>query len=154
MGWIRTVYLYLFALIGLVLITIGSVRLVDLGLRAYVLTEADAEARLRWSPEPPLRLAPQEVQELAADTTLTPATRRALEQWAEDYERQRAEREAVDPIRSQRQRQAAGAIALLLVGVPLYFYHWRTIRRERGGEPRDHAPGPPEPDAGAPSATG
>ena len=24
------------------------------------------------------------------------------------------------------------AIALLLVGLPVYLYHWRTIRRERG----------------------
>ena len=38
---IRKIYLYLFALIGLVLITIGCVRLVGLGLKTYIFTKAD-----------------------------------------------------------------------------------------------------------------
>lgn len=38
---IRKIYLYLFALIGLVLITIGSVQLINLGLKVYVFTKAD-----------------------------------------------------------------------------------------------------------------
>ena len=131
MTWIRWVYLYLFALVGLVLITIGSVQLVGLGLRSYVFTEADAEMRLRHMPDPPMRVSPDRLERLQADSTLDPATREALRMWAADYERMRAESETIDPIRSRRQRDAAGAIALLLVGLPLYLYHWRTIRRER-----------------------
>jgi len=38
---IRKIYLYLFTLVGLALITVGSVRLVELGLKTYVLTKAD-----------------------------------------------------------------------------------------------------------------
>ena len=33
---IRTIYLYLFALLGLALLTIGGVRFVDMGLKAFV----------------------------------------------------------------------------------------------------------------------
>ena len=40
---IRTIYLYLFALLGLVLLTIGSIRFVDMALRAFVFTKADQE---------------------------------------------------------------------------------------------------------------
>ena len=138
MGWIRSVYLYLFALLGLVLVTIGSVQLVGLGLRSWVLTAADAEVRLRAMPEPPLRLAPRELEILQADSTLDPQVRAALRSWAEDYERIRAEREQLDPVEARRQREAAEALALLLVGIPLYLYHWRTIRRERGGQFADH----------------
>jgi hypothetical protein len=138
MSWIRTVYLYLFALLGLVLITVGSVQLVGLGLRTWVLTDADAEARVRHSIEPPLRPGPERIENLAEDTTLDEETRRALRSWAEDYHRMREQRAAIDPVRSRRQREAAGALALLLVGVPLYLYHWRTIHRERGDGP---APG-------------
>ncbi len=131
MSWIRWVYLYLFALLGLVLITIGSVQLVGLGLRAFVLTEADAEMRMHYVPEPPLRMAPERLERLENDTTLDPATIRALRQWADDYERMEEVRATIDPVKSRRQRDAAGAIALLLVGLPLYFYHWRIISRER-----------------------
>ena len=135
MHWIRVVYLYLFALVGLVLMTVGGVQLVSLGLRTYVLTEADAEMRMHYYPEPAMRMAPDRATAMAADTTLTPQEREALRQWAADYERQRAIRESIDPVRSRRQRDLARAIALLLVGLPLFAYHWRTIRHERAGFP-------------------
>lgn len=131
MSWIRWVYLYLFALLGLILITIGSVQLVGLGLRTFVLTEADAEMRIHYAPEPPMRMSPERMERLDNDTTLDPATIRALRLWAEDYERMAEQRATIDPVKSRRQRDAAGAIALLLVGLPLYFYHWQLIRRER-----------------------
>lgn len=140
MSWIRPIYLYLFALLGLILITIGSVQLVGLGLRSYVLTEADAEARMRYMHEPPMAMAPDRAERLQSDTTLDEATRRALQRWAQDYERLQERRDSIDPVRSQRQREAAGAIALLLVGLPLYLYHWRTIRRERREDPTTPAP--------------
>jgi len=30
----------------------------------------------------------------------------------------------------QRQREASNAIAMIAVGVPLYWYHWHTITKE------------------------
>ena len=41
MTLIRKIYLYLFSLIGLVLVVIGCVQLVNLGLKAYIFTAAD-----------------------------------------------------------------------------------------------------------------
>ena len=41
MSLIRKIYLYLFSLIGLVLVVIGCVELVNLGLKAYIFTAAD-----------------------------------------------------------------------------------------------------------------
>lgn len=133
MNWVRVVYLYLFALVGLVLLTIGGVQLTSLGLRAWVLTEADAEMRVYHMPEPPVRFTAERADRLAADTTLDAETREALRQWAADYQRQRERQEAVDPVRSRRQRDAARALAFILVGLPLFGYHWRTIRKERAG---------------------
>ena len=133
MHWIRVVYLYLFALVGLVLLTIGGVQLVSLGLRTFVLTEADAEMRMHYMPDPPMRFAPDRVTAAAGDTTFSPQEREAFRQWAADYERQRRMREAIDPVRSRRQRDAARALAFLIIGAPLFVYHWRTIRRERAG---------------------
>ena len=135
MNWIRVVYLYLFALVGLVLVTIGGVQLVSLGLRTFVLTEADAEMRMHYMPEPPMRFDPARATAVGEDSTvtLTPQEREALRHWADNYERQRQIRESIDPVKSRRQRDAARALAFLLVGFPLFGYHWRTIRRERAG---------------------
>ena len=38
--------------------------------------------------------------------------------------------------RSNRQREAAESIAFVLVGVPLYFYHWRVIKKDKQEEAR------------------
>ncbi|MFN7088314.1 MAG: hypothetical protein ACK4NX_00600, partial [Candidatus Paceibacteria bacterium] len=54
---IRKIYLYLFSLLGLVLIVIGTVKLVDLGLRMFVFK--GAEEVVIW-PEPPIRSVEKE----------------------------------------------------------------------------------------------
>ena len=51
--WVRTVYLYLFALVGLGLFTTGAVQLLDMGLRAAIFTQADSEERMRSVPPMP-----------------------------------------------------------------------------------------------------
>jgi len=40
---VRTIYLYLFTLVGLTLLTTGAVQLVGLGLRMYVFPMAEEE---------------------------------------------------------------------------------------------------------------
>ena len=107
---IRTAYLYLFSLVGLVLITVGMVRLVNLGLKVYIFTDADISYRY---PGPVPKLIPEE-----RDVVREEPTKEELEVY---YEKER---------RSRRQRDAAGAFAALIIGVPLYLYHWTLIRRE------------------------
>ena len=41
MSVIRKIYLYLFSAIGLIVVIIGSVQLVDLGLKTFVFKKAD-----------------------------------------------------------------------------------------------------------------
>jgi hypothetical protein len=113
---IRTIYLYLFSLVGLVLIVIGTVRLVDLGLKAWVFTKAD---QVIAYPEYP-RIAKPGAE---TEGELTPAEQEKYKQ--EQMEYQERERE------SRRQRTAANSIALLIVGVPLFGYHWRVIQRAK-----------------------
>jgi hypothetical protein len=35
--------------------------------------------------------------------------------------------------KSQREQTAASALAMIIVGVPLYLYHWRVIKRDKEG---------------------
>ncbi len=111
---IRRIYLYLFAFIGLVLITIGCVRLVGLGLKTYVFKEADI-----YYSYPMAKPAP--IQEAGTTTAREP-----LEEEIKAFEEKQR--------RSNRQREAAESIAFILVGVPLYFYHWRVIKKDKQEE--------------------
>ncbi len=52
-SWIRTAYLYLFALVGLALVVIGFVRLLDMGMKIFIFKEADKPESIRSSPPYP-----------------------------------------------------------------------------------------------------
>ena len=58
---IRTLYLYFFALVGLILATIGGVRFVDMALKAFIFTKAEERERL-ISTAPPM--VPVKIKEL------------------------------------------------------------------------------------------
>lgn len=110
---IRNIYLYLFSFIGLLIVVIGMVQVVDLALNVWVFPDADL---YDYGPRYPLELA-----EPGAE--LDEKEQAAYEAEMQAYSRAEQTR--------SRQRQLSGSLAMLLVGVPLYLYHWRIISRER-----------------------
>lgn len=125
---VRTVYLYLFSLIGLCLIVIGGVRLVDMGLKAFIFTAADESRKISMTTPP---YPPTSDAKLSADKdVLTEEDKAAIERWRVDYENWKTVESKRDYVKEERSRNAAESIALILVGLPLYFYHWSTVRKE------------------------
>lgn len=113
---IRTIYLYLFSLIGLVLITIGLVRLVDLGLKTYVFKNAD---QVLMHPLYPAVKLPSD----SGGQTPSSEERAKLEQ--DQLEFQKKQRQ------SDRERAAANSLAMIIVGLPLFIYHWKTVQKDK-----------------------
>ncbi|MDP1706213.1 MAG: hypothetical protein Q8L36_00065 [bacterium] len=109
---IRWVYLYLFTVVGLVLMVVGAVQMIDLGLKTYVFTKADRPSV--YPSFPPGEFKNGEMDPVAQ----------------EKYEQQRMVAEKQDK-ESQRQQTAANSVALLIVGIPLFGYHWNRIQKER-----------------------
>jgi len=126
---IRTIYLYLFALLGLVLLVIAGVRFLDMGLKAFIFTRADEEQRL-YKIQPPMPMAIEKVQIAADGKELSLDDRNQIKQFLADYERWKNENEKFDVIRSQREREASFNLAMIIIGLPLYLYHWRIIKKE------------------------
>ena len=97
---IRLLYLYLLSFVGLLVAVIGTIRIVELGLKVYVFRGADIY----------------------------------------EYSAPKIEGENIDPVNEmmireretvrQRQRELAGSISMIVVGAPLYLYHWSTIQKE------------------------
>ncbi len=128
---VRTVYLYVATLVGLGLIIAGGVQTFELVLKATILTQADAEEQL-WARQPPMPYALDAVKDLDKLDELTADQKAQVALWLEDYERWRQQQEQLDVVQARRERQAASALGLLFVGIPVYLYHWFTIRRELG----------------------
>jgi hypothetical protein len=131
---IRTIYLYIFAMLGLVLLTIGGVRFLDMGLKAFIFTKADEEQRA-YSKQPPYAPLPIEKLQPASEgkqVSLSESERQAVTQWLADYKNWQEQYAKFDPIASQRQRDASINLAMILIGLPLYIYHWGVIKKEAG----------------------
>ena len=115
---IRTIYLYLFSTIGLVLIVSGSVTLVDLGLKSYVFKNAD---EVILYPEYP-GVKPMPLSEIS---TATP-TAEEIEQYKQEQIKVQEKQQQND-----KARRASNAIAMIIVGLPLFGYHWKILQDAR-----------------------
>lgn len=102
---LRLLYLYLFSFVGLIITIIGSVQIIDLGLKTYVFKVSE----FSYFEEPIM----------APDGKLQPGIS-AQEQKAR-FESEQA---------NQRKRQLSTSLSMIVVGVPLYLYHWKTIKKE------------------------
>lgn len=101
---LRLLYLYLFSFIGLLITVIGSIQIVDLGLKTYVFKVED----YIYYPEPVM---------LEEENKLTVSP----EEMAKRSIREQA---------NQTKRQLSNSLSMILIGAPLYLYHWSTIKRE------------------------
>lgn len=100
---IRLIYLYLFSFVGLLVVVIGSVRMVDLGMKFFIFKDADKYEYI----------TPMEVGGKKA-------------KFAEEAARINAEKDQ----KRNRQREFSNSLAMIIVGLPLYLYHWKTIQKE------------------------
>ncbi len=130
---VRTIYLYLFALVGLTLLTIGAVRFVYMGLKVFIFTQADKQQEIMYK-QPPFASLPQErinqIAQAPVNTGLTADEKVSVEQWLADYKNWQEQNNKFDYLTSQRQNEASMNLALMLVGVPLYLFHWRLIKKD------------------------
>lgn len=101
---IKLLYLYLFSFIGLLITIIGAVQLVDLSLRTYIFKGADYFENV---PRPDVGKKVEEIDQ------------------EKEVELQRKNNS------SQKQRQASTAVAQIIVGIPLYLYHWGLIKKNK-----------------------
>jgi len=107
---IRTIYLYIFALVGLILVIVGAVRFLDMGLKMFVFTQADDMYNYEYRNEPIIKEG-GEVTEGEKDCVCPELVK-------------------TDYVTQRRHQDASVSLSLILVGVPLYWYHWGIIKRE------------------------
>lgn len=113
---IRVVYLYVATLIGLVLVVIGLVRFIDLGLKTLVFKDADKAVVY---PQYPIMPTPDG----KGMASTTPEQDAKYKQEQLTFEKENLARE--------RQRTATQSISMIVVGIPLFLYHWKTAQRDR-----------------------
>ncbi len=101
---LRLIHLYLFSFVGLLITVIGSIQIVDLTLKTYVFKVSE------YSSYPIM-----DIKDEKGVVTMSAA----------DQQKQQ-EADAAN----QRKRNLSNSLAMILIGTPLYLYHWKTIKKE------------------------
>lgn len=127
---VRILYLYAFALVGLALVVAGTVRIADLGLKIYVFKKADQPQDYRNMPPYPPITVDQKTDDVKYSEKITPEQKAALDNWVSEFKYWNENQKKIDYLASDRQRTASNSLAMILIGLPLYLYHWRIIRKE------------------------
>ena len=138
---VRTIYLYIFALLGLVLLIIGSVNFLNMGLKAFIFTQADEESRIfsKQIPVPTISKIEniQQYIEEEKEVCLSTEEKVIFENWLTNYNAWEESMSEFDPITSRRHRDASVNLSLILIGLPLYLYHWKIIKKETEEKDKD-----------------
>lgn len=117
MSKIRQLYFYVVTLIGLLMVVFPTADLINQGLKTWVFPAAE---ETEFGPYPRPIAGPDgsvvETEEQAGAR---------IKQEEGFARRQRA---------SQKQRNVIRDISFLLVGIPLFLFHFRVVQREKGRE--------------------
>jgi hypothetical protein len=107
---LKKAYLYLVSVISLIIAVIGAIILINMALKTWVFPKADQTYYSYPCPMSP---------EGKATTTCDQAM-------IEQQKKQDAENRA-----AQKQRDAAQALAMIIVATPVWYFHWRMARKEQ-----------------------
>ena len=134
-SWIRVVYYYLFALVGLVLVIIALINGINLALKMTVFKQADLDT-YGYQKQPPIPASlEKQVGDLGSnkELSLSETNKKEIQNWLTDYKAWKEQQAKVDPVIAQRQREASTAIAMLVIGLPLFLFHFLIIKKEKIG---------------------
>jgi hypothetical protein len=128
---VRTIYLYIFACLGLVLLTIGSVNFLNMGLKVFVFTGAEQEERIMNKQPQAMYFADDAVMAKSIKScSLTTEQKQQIDYWVNDYKNWKETYAQIDYVSSRRQKEASINLSLIVIGLPLYLYHWTVIKRD------------------------
>jgi len=129
---VRPSYFYFVALGSLLMMVIAGGFLVNLVLKTWIFPSAgEADKATRYSEPIAVRLSEESAVHSIVDCgeacSLDKETVALASQWVTDYgEWQEVSTKSYDNVH----RQAASTIPYIIVGLPLFWYHWNVVRKE------------------------
>jgi hypothetical protein len=129
---VRTVYLYIAALVSLIFVAVGTGTLLNTALKTYVFPKAQKGGYSRCNQQPP-------VYGLDGTKDANVTTEQQKQQIANmlaDYENWKKDNSGEECYSAERQSSVVDAITMILVALPICLLHWRIIKREKEKEDR------------------
>jgi hypothetical protein len=117
---IKTIYFYLVCFVALMTVVFSAADLINIALKTWIFTKADSTDYYYA----PAMVCPTPVDKSLSDTTTA--------QIKADCERQQKTNEELSKNNriAQKQSNVVRDISLIVVGIPLFLYHWQIVRKK------------------------
>lgn len=129
---IRPTYFYFVSLSALIMIVIAGGMLINIGLKTWVFPETNSNSKQINTPYIDMKgyddkASVQSLIDCGEKCEIDEETITLAEQWIVDYEKW----ENYDYSYDNNQRNAAAAIPYIIIGIPLFWYHWNIARSRK-----------------------
>jgi hypothetical protein len=124
---IRTIYLYVAALISLIFVAVGTGTLFNTTLKYYVFPKAEKGGFSRCNQQPPV----YSLDKNALVGVATPDQKIQLENLLRDYEQWQKDNTGEECYSAERQNNTVDALTMIIIALPICLLHWRWIKKER-----------------------
>lgn len=136
---IRTSYFYLVSLAALLMVVIAGSVFINSILRLWLIPESTntietVEMRLPASAMGPVTIST--IQSCGDVCELDPALVAAAGTWQDDYDQWQQAQQQYDPL----QYQVSSSLPFVLLGIPLFWFHWRFAREKKESDASSSEP--------------
>lgn len=122
-SFLKNLYLYLVSFVALMMIVFSVADVINIVLRTYVFTKADKD--FYSYPQPACLPASR------ADAPPKPGATSTDEKCVISAEQQKLqEKQNQDNRTAQKQRDLVRDLSMIIVGLPLFVYHWKLARKK------------------------
>lgn len=124
---VRTIYLYIAALVSLIFIAVGTGNLLNTALKTYIFPKAEKGGYSRCNVQPPI----YGLEKGGYATIATEDRKVQLENMLRDYEQWKADNAGDECYVQERQNNIVNALTMMLIALPIFAIHWRIIKKEK-----------------------
>ncbi|MFH0969594.1 MAG: hypothetical protein V1804_03750 [Patescibacteria group bacterium] len=125
---IRTIYLYVAALVSLIFVAVGTGTILNTVLKAYVFPKAEKGGFSRCNGQPPVYALDKNALAGAATTD----QKVQLDNLLRDYEQWKKDNTGEECYSQERQSNVVDAITMIMIALPICLFHWRLIKKDKG----------------------
>lgn len=130
---IRTVYLYLAALISLIFVAVGAGRIMNAGIKYVLFPEAEKKSYYECNIQPPMYGygETKEVERLKTSAVATEDQREQIDNLLKDYVYWKENQSGEKCLLPARQNNFVDSFTMILIALPIMLFHWRIIKKEK-----------------------
>jgi len=130
---VRTVYLYLAALISLIFLAVGIGRILNSGLKYAFFPEAEKKSYYECNNQPPMSAYSETsgVEKLKNSEVATEDQKKQMENLLSDYAVWRENSFGEKCVAPARQNSLVDALTMIIIALPICLIHWRVIKKDK-----------------------